>query len=895
MKDADLNDTETDDGTAKFVKPDSEPQLQFTTMGQLSRPFWLVFLVGITSLLMFVAALAITMDRSTISSSQKVLVSILNERKEHLSEQLLEYGYWDEAVEKTVTNPDKRWISDNLGRELYDTLRTDGVHIFDANNTLTVNYGRGRKQTAEYIVAYGPSLMSLVDSARKSRTNSAPKPMASFIGTHEGLFIASAVRMTTYNFVADISTDHVLVFVRKIDSAYLTTIRQNYNLNNLAFSQNNPGLLQASIPALTADQLHVGNFIWQPELPGLKMLPLLVSGIAAILLIMVLTGRIFLKRASLLVRSLNSARKRTEQDNALLEQARNKAQAAEKAKSEFLANMSHEIRTPLNGIMGMAELLEKSDLDAKQKMFADVIGKSGGALLTIINDILDFSKLDAGQMQLDPAPFKIRETMEDVAALVLSKVAEKEIELIVRVNPEIPDVLIGDHGRIRQIVTNLMGNAVKFTDSGHVYVNINGTVCQDDTVKQANLRIEVIDTGIGIHADKIDQVFDKFSQVDGTVARKHEGTGLGLSISAHLVKLMNGKIGVESEEGTGSTFWVEISLPVDVAQTERNVAPADVSGSTILLVDDNPINRQVLVEQMTSWDFDCAAAGSGEEALAVMTRAAQDGFTIDAVVLDYHMPEITGGGVVRAMRKSPAMADIPVIMLTSVDQIENEEMVSTLGIQANLIKPSRSSLLFETLVRILQDPDLMARSDLTENPANSASFHVPENPLYNNGDDAVSEENQEVDLHGEEICSSSNVEPEADIDILVCEDNDVNQILFSQILQQTGHSFQIVNDGSEGLSFYKNIKPKLILMDVAMPRINGLELTQIIREIETGTDLHTPIIGVTAHAMEDAWENCRNAGMDDYVTKPISPNVLIEKIEEYFGSKSTGFNMRTGH
>ena len=365
--------------------------------------------------------------------------------------------------------------------------------------------------------------------------------------------------------------------------------------------------------------------------------------------------------------------------------------------------MSHEIRTPMNGVMGMAELLAKTDMDAKQKMFTDVIVKSGAALLTIINDILDFSKIDAGQMTLDPAPFKIAEAIEDVASLVSSGVAEKDLELIVRVDPKLPEVLVGDVGRVRQIVTNLLGNAVKFTEIGHVYINVERGNDGEENGKFAKLRISVEDTGIGIPKDKLSKVFEKFSQVDGSATRKHEGTGLGLSIASSLVKLMSGEMGADSEVGQGSTFWFEIRLPVHGEQKRTKSVPLDVSNSRILVVDDNLVNRSILSEQLASWKFDSAAVSGGADALTFISTALDQSFAIDCVIMDYHMPDMNGGEAVKAMRADPRMSKIPVIMLTSVDETEDGKAFSSLGVQGHLTKPTRSSMLLETIIQTLQD------------------------------------------------------------------------------------------------------------------------------------------------------------------------------------------------
>ncbi len=375
-----------------------------------------------------------------------------------------------------------------------------------------------------------------------------------------------------------------------------------------------------------------------------------------------------------------------------------KAEAADRAKSEFLANMSHEIRTPMNGVLGMAELLAKTDLTSRQKTFTDVIVKSGNALLTIINDILDFSKINAGQLTLDPAPFRLSEAVEDVATLVSARVAEKNLELIVRVDPRLPSFVVGDAGRFRQIITNLLGNAVKFTEKGHVLVDVGGDVV-DDVIQ---LKVRVEDTGIGIPAEKLQNVFEKFAQVDGSSTRRHEGTGLGLAIAARLVDLMGGKIGVESEIGRGSVFWFAVPLPAHQQAASDEIVPVDVTGARVLVIDDNPVNREILLEQLKSWSFDCAAAESGAVGLAFLDRASQLGASVDCIILDYQMPGMNGADVARAIAADSRLAAIPVVLLTSVDQVDFGKMVIDFGIAAYLTKPARSAILLGTVISVIQ-------------------------------------------------------------------------------------------------------------------------------------------------------------------------------------------------
>jgi len=533
------------------------------------------------------------------------------------------------------------------------------------------------------------------------------------------------------------------------------------------------------------------------------------------------------------------------------------ARNAELAKSEFLANMSHEIRTPMNGVLGMAELLAHTDLDSRQKNFTDVIVKSGNALLTIINDILDFSKIEAGHIELDPAPFDLREAVEDVATLVSARAREKDLELIVHVESELPDWIVGDVGRVRQILTNLVGNAVKFTERGHVLVEV--TQAGDD------VRFAVTDTGIGIPEEKLALVFEKFSQVDMSSTRRHEGTGLGLAIAARLVELMQGRIDANSKMGEGTCFSFQYPLIAYESPLPKCALPSDIVGRKVLIVDDNATNRAILQELLTNWGMDACAVESGPLALAFLRHATSIGISIDVVVLDYQMPEMNGAEVLAQVRAEPALAGTAAILLTSIDHAMAMNELKRIGADAILTKPARSSMLQEAIVAAL------ARVSPRAEQATPAEGAIKiERPLVPEPEERVADRARPKPTAGD------SKEP---LDVLVAEDNEVNQLVFRQILDGLRLEFDIVGDGRRAVACYRARRPRLVLMDVSMPEMNGFEATRLIRELEASEGWQrTPIIGVTAHALKGDRERCVEAGMDDYLTKPVSPVALAKKI-----------------
>ena len=542
--------------------------------------------------------------------------------------------------------------------------------------------------------------------------------------------------------------------------------------------------------------------------------------------------------------------RRLRDNNAALLIERENTRSAEHTKSEFLANMSHEIRTPMNGVIGMAELLAATPLNDRQTMFVDIVRASAESLLKIINDILDFSKIDAGQLTLDPQPFKLTRIANEPAQLVAHIAEKKGLELLVRVQPDLPPTVSGDFGRIRQVVTNLLGNAVKFTESGQVVVDVWGQERIDNGARILSLRVEIRDTGVGIPAEKQAKIFDKFSQVDGSSTRQHQGTGLGLSISMGLVKMMGGEISVQSVPGKGSEFLFTVALPV--TDTVERVArvPVDIAAKRALVIDNNETNRFILHELLVAWRMDEASAASGKEGMQRLMNAAARGRPFDIVILDHHMPGMDGADVIRAIRSTSGIEETPIIMLTSIDEPGSADMDHNLGAQGYLVKPAPASQLFDTMINILSDQAVATAPESCHDAAAPGTART--------------------------------TAPNDQVDILLVEDNEVNRIVAEQTFLNAGLSHVVAENGVQAVETFEKTAPKVILMDISMPVMDGYLATRKIREIEAERHLpRTPIIGLTAHAMQGDREKCLDAGMDDYIAKPISTAKLTAMIESW--------------